>query len=444
MNAMRRLSITVFAIILVWATHVSAAETKNWIAAWTASVHGPYPIGNPTAQPELKFVFASPEQGAVDLTFRQIVKPDIWGREARIRLSNAFGTRPVTFDGAYIGLQNSGAAILPGTNTKVLFGGKTSVTIAPGEMAVSDPVALSFVRDPADKLLTGRMLAISFHVAGETGPMTWHAKALRTSYLTAPRAGSLGADTNEQAFQFSTTSWYFLDMVAMTAAPGARAIVTFGDSITDGTASTMNGDDRWPDVFSRRLHAAVGDRFSVVNEGIGGNQVIGPAEYGPASPVPGGPAAISRLDRDIVSLPGAGAVIWLEGINDFGTGKASVEAVMEGYRKGVAHLRAKIPGVKVYVATLTSALNAANATHGSAEVDQKRRALNAFFRTSKLFDGVADFDAATFDAATGEIKPTHQPNSAIGGPGDKLHPNRAGYAAMGSAIDLRWFGAGKP
>jgi lysophospholipase L1-like esterase len=300
---------------------------------------------------------------------------------------------------------------------------------------VSDAVALPFVQTPPSPLLRGRKLAVSFHVMGESGPMTWHAKALQTSYVSPPGSGPKGQEEGESAFPFSTTSWYFLDEVDMNLPKKAEVIVAFGDSITDGTASTINGDDRWPDVLSRRLHAAYGDDFVIVNEGIGGNQVVGPAEYTPAKPMAGGPSAVSRLDRDIASLPGVSTVIWLEGINDFGA-DATAEAVMEGYTKGVGYLRQKMPGVRIYVATLTTALNSAIATHGRAEVDAKRKKLNEFFRTSKLFDGVIDFDAATLDPATGEVKAEFQPNSSTGGPGDKLHPNRAGYAAMGNAIDL--------
>ena len=128
-------------------------------------------------------------------------------------------------------------------------------------------------------------------------------------------------------------------------------------------------------------------------------------------------------------------MIWLEGINDFGA-DATADAVMAGYTKGVDYLRQKMPGVRIYVATLTPALNSAIATHGRPEVDAKRKALNEFFRTSKIFDGVIDFDKATLDPATGEVKVEFQPNSSTGGPGDKLHPNRAGYAAMGNTIDL--------
>jgi len=133
-----------------------------------------------------------------------------------------------------------------------------------------------------------------------------------------------------------------------------KVVVAFGDSITDGTASTLNGDDRWPDVFARRLHAAVGNRWVVVNAGIGGNQVIGPADYTAAKPISGGPSALSRIDRNVTSLPGVAAVIWFEGINDFGSSNATVADVVAGYRQGVTRLRAALPGVKVYAATLTT------------------------------------------------------------------------------------------
>jgi len=430
---MKRLAICV-ALLLSMA---SPAFAQQWVASWTGSAHGPYPIGNPTAQPELKFAFPTPEQGARDQSFRLIVKPDVWGAQARIRLSNAFGSKPVTFDGVFIGLQESGAAVVAGTSTPLLFNGQKSVAVPAGQSVLSDPVALPFVKAPADPLLRGRKLSVSFHVAGESGPMTWHAKALQTSYVSPPGSGSKGGEEGEAAFPFSTTSWYFLDELDMSVASGTRLIVTFGDSITDGTGTTINGDDRWPDVLSRRLHAAYGDRFAVVNQGIGGNQVAGPAsaDYA-AKPIAGGPAAVTRLDRDIISLPGVATVIWMEGINDFGAANASAESVIEGYKQGVAHLRQKIPGVKIFAATLTSALNS-TPTHGRPEVEAKRQALNAFLRASKEFDGVIDFDAVTLDPATGEVKAVFQPNSSIGGPGDKLHPNRAGYAAMANAIDLK-------
>lgn len=412
----------------------------SWVASWTGSVHGPYPVGNPTAQPEMGFAIPVPEAGARDQTFRMIVRPDIWGRQARIRLSNALGSRPVTFDGVHVGLQSSGSALVPGTNRPVTFAGSAAVTVAPGQWMLSDPVAVPWFTRAADPMLANRKLAVSFHVADESDPMTWHAKALTTSYLSGPGTGSLGSLETEDAFPFSTTSWFFLDAVEMDV-PGASTIVTFGDSITDGTGSTINGDDRWPDIFSRRVHAAFGDRYSVVNQGIGGNRVIGPRDYR-ANPAPGGECALDRLERDIIALPNVSTVIWLEGINDFGIGNESVADVTAGLTEGVRRLRTSIPGVRVFAGTLTASLNSVNLTHGTPDIERRRQAFNLFVRTAGLFDGVIDFDAATFDPATGELKPEHQPNSSIGGPGDKLHPNRAGYLAMAGAIDLAMVCAG--
>src|SRR5215212_5404099 len=412
-----------------------AQGAEKWVTSWAASVQGPYPIGNPSVQPNQSFHFPAATTGARDQSFRLIVRPDIWSRQVRLRLSNAFGTKPVTFDGAFVGLQLGAAAVMPGTNQPVRFGGQDSVTVKPGEWVWSDPVPLPFVREPAE--LSGRKLAVSFHVAGESGPMTWHAKALQTSYFTAPGAGAKGAVEDEAAFPFPTASWFFLDAVDAMAAADAQAIVALGDSITDGTASTMNGDDRWPDVLARRLKAAYGNRVSVVNAGIGGNQVVGPKEYGPDKPFPGGPSAVQRLERDVLGLSGVSTVIWLEGTNDFSrNGNASAEDVQAGMREGVARLRARLPGVRVVGATVTSALGSTSPAHGFPEQDAKRKALNEFIRTSGAFDAVVDFDAATLDAQTGGLKPEMIPDSTTGGPGDRLHPNRTGYHAMGMSIDL--------
>jgi lysophospholipase L1-like esterase len=280
-------------------------------------------------------------------------------------------------------------------------------------------------------------LAVSFAIRGESGPMTWHAKALSTSYVTKPGEGARGADLSELAFPLTASSWFFLDALEMRMPGDSFAIAAFGDSITDGTASTMNGDDRWPDVLARRLQGIYGNRVAVVNAGIGGNQVAGPAEYGPQKPFPGGPSAQSRIERDVIDLSGVSAMIWLEGINDFSrNGNAAVETVAAGMKDVVGRIRAKRPDVRVFGATVVPALGASNAAHGFIEQDQKRQELNEFIRKGGLFDGVVDFDAVTLDPHTGGLKAEFVPESTTGGPGDKLHPNRAGYLAMGMAIDL--------
>jgi len=415
------------------------AQTPNWVTSWTGSAQGPYPIGNASAQPNLSFAFPNAAAGARDQTFRLIVHPGLWGRSARLRLSNAYGTQPVTFDHVFAGEQAIAGTLVKGSNAPVAFGGQTNVTVQPGRSVWSDPVSLAFIHDPAEPSMTGRKLAISFHVAGQSGPMTWHAKGITTSYVTAPGAGAAAAaDDGDDAFPFATASWYFLDAVDMDAPAGTKLAVAFGDSITDGTASTLNGDDRWPDVLARRLQAQYGSRVVVVNQGIGGNRIIGPASYTPEKPFAGGPSAQQRLERDILQLSGVSSVIWMEGTNDFGKGGegATPEQVEAGVKDVVERLRARLPGVKIIGATLTPNLHSTNAEHGSDEENTKVLAYNDFLRTTKLFDAVVDFNKVTVDPASGEMRSEFVPDNTIGGPGDKLHPNRAGYRAMANSIDL--------
>ena len=404
-----------------------------WVTTWAGSVHGPYPAGNPVAQPVLDRVFDA-ERGATDQTFRLIVRPVLWGPQVRLRFANTFGTQPVMLDDLFVGLQAAGGTIVAGTNQRISFSGKSAVTLPPGQSAFSDPVALPFVARGAPTSLDGRKLAVSFHAAGSTGPMTWHAKALQTSYVSGPGSGSHGAEESDAALPFTTTSWYFLEAIDVQAPQGTSTVVCFGDSITDGTGSTLNGDDRWPDVFARRLHAAYGPRFSVVNAGIGGNRITSPTPYDPKTPFAGGPSALDRLERDVLSLSGVSTIVWLEGINDLSS-DASAEAVIAGLKEGVQRIHAR-GGIRVIGATITPGLGATSAA-GTPDVDARRKTVNAFIRSSGIFDGFADFDAVTRDATTGGLRAEFQPNSSIGGPGDALHPNRAGYLAMGNAVDLK-------
>jgi lysophospholipase L1-like esterase len=260
-------------------------------------------------------------------------------------------------------------------------------------------------------------------------------------FLAACGSGGSGSAQDSNAFVFLTVDFFSLNGTSPIASlnsslsdRGTSTVVCFGDSITDGTGSTLNGDDRWPDVFARRLHAAYGPRFTVVNAGIGGNRITSPAPYDPKTPFAGGPSALDRLERDVLSLSGVSTIIWLEGINDLSSG-TSAEAVIAGMKDGVQRIRAR-GAIRVIGATITPALGAASAA-GTPDVDARRKTVNAFVRSSGIFDGVADFDAVTRDATTGGLRAEFQPNSSIGGPGDALHPNRAGYLAMGNAVDLK-------
>jgi lysophospholipase L1-like esterase len=407
---------------------------EKWVASWTGSAHGTYPLGTAIAQPDLNFAFPSPATGARDQTFRLIVRPTLWSDEFRLRFSNAFGTQPVTLDDVYLGLQASAGTVAAGTNRRVTFGRQRAVTLPPGEVRYSDRVALEDIQDRDRFGVEGRKLAVSFHVVGTSGPMTWHSKALQTSYITAPGAGSHGKEESDEAFPFSTTSWYFLDAVEALAPANTVVVAALGDSITDGTGSTLNGDDRWPDVLFRRLRDAYGHRVAVVNAGIGGNRILSAGGAG-------GPAALDRLERDVFSLAGISAVVWLEGINDLGGAGASAEAIIAGIEEGVLRMRAR--NLTVIQATITSSLNSTIASYSTPELNARRQAINTFIRTAGIFDGVADFDAVTVDPSTGELRPEFLPNSTTGVV-DRLHPNRAGYVAMGRAVDIGILAPSKP
>jgi lysophospholipase L1-like esterase len=213
-------------------------------------------------------------------------------------------------------------------------------------------------------------------------------------------------------------------------------IVAFGDSITNGTGSTLDGYDRWTDILSARLHNAYGTKIAVVNAGIGGNQVLGPTPYSRVSPFPGGPSALQRLKRDVLSLSGLSTVIWTEGINDLAASDATPNAIIDGMKLGAAELRSHLPSVRIVGGTLTSALGSTG-PHGTLEVDRKRKELNEKIRSADFFDAVIDFDKATTDATTGGLKDGLAVQDDIDGSGDRLHPNRAGYLAMASVVHLR-------
>jgi len=398
----------------------------DWVTTWAGVAHGTYPLSTAVLQPVLTFAFPDGTTSANEQSFRLMVRPTVWGETFRFRFSNVFGTQPLTLDNVYVGLQASAGTIEESTNESIRFqGGRRRVVIPPGQLLWSDPVSLSFAGDPEKLLLFGRKLAISFRVVGSSGPMTWHSKALQTNYITAPGAGVHSDEESDEAFPYTSTSWYFLDAVDTRGVRNAITVVTLGDSITDGTGSTLNGDDRWPDVLGRRLREAYGNQVAVANAGIGGNRILTDAGAG-------GPPALSRLDRDVLGLSGVTAVIWMEGINDLNAG-ASAEAVIAGIRTGVATLRARRPGIKIIQATLTTSLGFG--TTGTPEQDARRQAVNAFIRSAGIFDSVADFDAVTIDPATGRMRPEFQPNSSTAAI-DFIHPNRAGYLAMAQTIDV--------
>jgi lysophospholipase L1-like esterase len=426
-------------LLAIFLTPFSLAKGlgDKWVATWASAMQGTLivapapPYGDTPAsiygqQPDLTFAFPyGTNSGAVDQTIRLIVKPDLWGRWVRLRFSNFFGCQPVTFSDVRIALQSYSANLTPSTNTQVTFGGKSSVIIKAGDRIFSDPVQLPLTiqRNPS---LLGLNLAVSIAVQGQSGPITYHADSFTTSYISPSGSGDHTADLSGENYPYSTSSWFFLDAIDVLAPADTVVICALGDSITDGEFSTLNADDRWANALFDRLHRIYGDHVSLVNEGIGGNTVVNPPQIGPA--------AVDRLKRDVLSLSGLTTVIWLEGINDFGGSNNTVSAVIAGLTEGVRRMHAK--GLKVIGATITSSLGySLDSTTGTPATDAKRQATNAFIRNSGIYDGVADFDAVTIDHTTGQLSPEFVPDSTKGGPGDMLHPNRAGYQAMANSVN---------
>ena len=428
---------------------LAAASTgqarSSWVDAWTTGEQAAYPAGYEVGQPGINgplgpnatgplLTFAFPENVANNQTLRMIIHPSIGGGVWRLKLTNVFGTRAVKFADVRIALQALGATIMPGTSRRLTFSGRGSVTVAAGHDTLSDPVRFTLPTRPTTNL------AVSLYVSGTTGPMTWHAASFTTSYITNPGTGDHTADRYDDAFPNSTTSWFFLAGLEVQRSDAAT-VIAFGDSITDGFYSTINGNDRWPDQLQRRLverESLGGLELSVVNQGIAGNMIT------PIGRLPGGctpcdgPPALDRLDRDIFSQPNVRAVVFLEGINDLGGGGATADQVIAGLKGVVARVHAH--GIKIICATLTPSggTNADGlANYGTAETNARRVAVNQSIRTSGTCDGVADFSAVTEDPANpGHLLPAYDLNSSVGGPGDHLHPDRAGFLAMARAVNL--------
>lgn len=422
-----------------------ADNLDTWSASWTTSIQSAFVLattpqgsGAPAYNPQPELSFALPNgttKGATDQTFRFVIKPDLWGDTVRIKLSNFFGTQPVIFNAATIGLQSYQANVVPGTLTQVTFGNKTFVKIEPGKEIFSDPVTLSFVDKIGEPALEGRNLAVSVAVSGASGPASYHDAAFTTSYISPPNSGDLTAAERAAAFPYSTTSWFFLNELDVLAPNDTVVVVAFGDSITDGTFSTINGNDRWLNSMSALLHAQLGNHVSVVNEAIAGNAV---------SATDAGPSAISRLERDVIDISGHKLVVWLEGINDLGGLQTTAAPVIAGYKNVINRLHKS--GILVIGATVTpsyvpggvvpsnsplAALSPAfAASYGSSQTNTYRLQLNNFILTSGKFDATADFAAATTDTSTGTLYAAFVPNSE-GTAGDYLHPNRFGYQVMG-------------
>jgi lysophospholipase L1-like esterase len=388
--------------LAAWSGFAGPKEAGDtWVATWGTSPVAPLPANTTNT-------------GFTNQTVRLIVHTSLGGNEVRVRLSNAFGTESLAIGAAHVALHSMNAGIVSGTDRALTFSGSNSVSIPPGALVVSDSVKLD-VPALSD-------LAVSLYLPGPTGQATWHAAAFSTNYIS--KAGDF-TGAADLPVDHTVTSWFYLTDVEVKSSKDTLAIVTFGDSITDGTRSTPDTNHRWPNLLAERL-AEHHIKLSVVDEGIAGHRILHDLA---------GPNALARFDRDVLTQAGAGYVTVLLGINDIGrsaTGQppqpVSADEIIAGHRQMIT--RAHQQGLKIVGCTLTPFEGAA---YFSTEGETKRQAVNKFIRAGGAYDAVIDFDAVVRD-------PAHPERFlAMYDSGDHLHPNDAGYKAMADAIDLSLF-----
>ncbi|WP_395090587.1 SGNH/GDSL hydrolase family protein [Armatimonas sp.] len=368
----------------------------NWVGAWMASPQLTEPGNMP------------PAPGFADTTLRQIVRLTLAGRKLRVRLSNEFGTAPLTFTGVQVARALGESKVATETSRALTFHGAPSVTVAPGTPILSD--ALDF---PLTALSD---LAITLHLRTTTQAITGHPGSRCTSYLQP----GVALDAPELLSAVKVDHWYFLSGVEVLADKNAAAIVTLGDSITDGRGSPTNGNGRWPDFLARRLQADKRTKqIAVLNAGIGGNCVIKGGL---------GPSALARFDRDVLAQPGVRWLVIFEGINDLGGKSAGATELIAAYEQ--LAIRAQAHGIKVYGATI---LPCAPSFYYTPELERERQAINQWVRTTRTLDAVLDFDAALRDPKN----PTQL--SAAAESVDRLHPEKLGYKVLAESIPLGLF-----
>ncbi|KUF15914.1 SGNH/GDSL hydrolase family protein [Streptomyces silvensis] len=407
------------------------ARAAAWTAAWAAAPQRPSAGFRPNWS----------EAGFDHQTLRQVVRVTEGGDRARVRLSNRYGASPLHIAGATVARTDGtkGAGVERGSVRRLAFGGGRTATVPAGGQLTSDEVGLDLGRFES--------VTVTLHLAGTTGPATFHAQSFATSYRAQ---GDHTADTGAGAFKESTESWYYLSGVdvrdskphatreagghgARSSGHGSRSsgrggVVLFGDSITDGFASTTDANRRWSDALAERL-AKSGAPRPVLNSGIGGNMVLNDSAWY-------GDKGTGRFLRDALDLPGAKTVVVLEGVNDIGFSETdkptykpapvvSADELVAGHRKLIRAAHDK--GLKVIGATL---LPLGGSDHYGPRAAAVSDAFNTWVRTSGEYDGYVDLDRALADPADPErLRPAYDS-------GDHLHPNDAGYRAMARAVDL--------
>jgi lysophospholipase L1-like esterase len=379
------------------------ADDMHWVGTWATA--------------------PAPAEGAAfsNQTLRMNARISIGGHTLRVRLSNAYGTRPLTVGAAQIDLRASGAGVVPDAGRTLTFGGAGSATIAAGALLVSDPVDMDLapLTDMAISIYLPGDVPASFGITGRY--------ARQTNYISPP--GDFSCEDVMPVGRL-TDDWYFVNGIDVMAPAGTGGVVALGDSLTDANISTHDAFCRWPDQLARRLVARKGGRvLGVMNQGLGGNRILHDIR---------GDSGLRRLDRDVLAQPGVTHVIVMLGTNDLRNrwAKPEEEATAEQMIAGLKQMaqRAHTRGIRIFGCTLTPFENETFLVGAWTPAREAvRQAVNAWIRDGGAFDAVIDFDKGLRD-------PEH-PTSML--PvydcGDHLHPSDLGYNRMGDIIDLSLF-----
>lgn len=405
------------AIMIAGAALAAMPAQAGWITSWSAAPVRPLP--------EYGAMFAAPS--FKNQTLVQTLRISAGGKALRVRLTNAYGDKPLEIGGARIALLDKDGKEVPGSGRMLTFAGRETTRIAARSPLVSDAVTMA-VPDLA-------RLSLQLYVPGETGPCSCHQTG-REDMLVSPEGNYLGKSfAPVQTLQTRP----FAAAIEVDAVEGAATIAMLADSITDGVGSTSGANRRWPDYLAERLSAVAKGKWGIANQGLSGNRLLNEGF---------GESALARLDRDIVALPGIKYMIVFLGVNDLGMafnppGNAApapsmslpnmgvpitAEMLLDGYAQIVA--RAHGRGIKVIGATIAPFKGA---TRWTQEGEQVRQSVNAAIRAGKIFDSWLDFDKAFADPADPlQMREAYHM-------GDHLHGTDAGYKAVAESIDLRVF-----
>lgn len=398
-------------------TEPTAAPSADdiWVATWGTAEEKCDTTAN-----------AMPQMALEDSTVRQILRVTTSGTKIKLKLSNQYSTQPVEVKSMHLAKQVEATKsdIDTSTDTIVTVDGQEEFTIPAKSIIETD--AIDF-----DVTALENVAVSMYFGSTPTNNITGHRGARATTYQMA--------GDNVSAEKFSdyktTTSWFFLADVSLMQPAGSKAIVCFGDSITDGygtdasylkdlDGNTRRPDSytRWEDYFAKRLQANDKTKnISVINEGIGANAMFGsyPTDAGK-----------DRFSRDLLEHDGVAYCIILFGVNDLNklSDTSKFNQLKPEYEKMIALCHEN--NIKVYAAPI---LPFGTSDYYSEASEETRQLINNWFRSDESnVDGIIDFDKAVADPAN----PTNVLEKYT--TGDGLHPYN-GYDVMADAIDLTLF-----